>query len=70
MVLKAPLKTIQVSSPWQLVSIDVTSPFVTTDVGKNKYIIIMIDYFSKYCIAKATCDYSAKTNILFDKLNN
>lgn len=52
------------SKPFELVGIDVTGPFPTTKRG-NRYIIVAIDYFSKYVEAACVPDYTALTTAQF-----
>jgi hypothetical protein len=61
---RAPLKPITVDQPWILIGIDVSGPLVRTPNG-NLYIILAIDYFSKFCIGKATPDATALTTARF-----
>ena len=61
---RAPLKPITVSEPWLLIGIDVSGPLVRTCNG-NLYIILAVDYFSKFCIARATPDSTALTTARF-----
>jgi hypothetical protein len=63
-IMTAPLKPIEVSQPWQTISIDFTGPFKPTRNG-NKNIIVAIDYFSKFAIAAATRDATAETTAKF-----
>ena len=60
----APLKSIHVSRPWQLVGIDFMGPFKTSQHG-NKYIILAIDHFTKYVEAAATPSFDALTTAIF-----
>ena len=66
---KAPLQPIKVNSTWQLVGIDVVGPLNISTSG-NKYIIVAIDYFSKYCEAIAIPDFTALTtaNFIFNNI--
>ena len=66
---RAPLKPISINQPWMLIGIDVAGPLVKTPNG-NSYIILAVDYFSKFCIAKATQDSTALSTaqFLFDDL--
>jgi hypothetical protein len=50
---RSPLISIKVEEPWELLGIDVAGPLKETKFG-NKYIILAVDSFSKYLIAKAT----------------
>ena len=61
---KAPLKSIVVCRPWQLVGLDFMGPFKATERGK-KYIIIAVDHFTKFIEAAATITFDAKTTALF-----
>lgn len=62
--LRAPLKPIVVRSPWSLIGIDVTGPLKRTPDG-NLYIIVAVDYFTKFCIAKAIPDFTSATTARF-----
>jgi hypothetical protein len=62
--LKAPLKPIEVKEPWALIGIDVTGPLRVTPNG-HQYIIVAVDYFSKFCIAKAIPSFSAEITARF-----
>jgi len=62
--LKAPLKPIKADYPFQIIGIDVTGPLTQTKFG-NRYIIVAIDYYTKYCIAKATSNFTALTTARF-----
>jgi transposase InsO family protein len=48
------------SAPWMQVSIDTVGPLHTTRNG-NKYIICMVDYFTRYCEAQAVNEQSTHT---------
>jgi hypothetical protein len=61
---KAPLKPIVVGQPWELVGIDISGPLKITAYG-NKYIVLAIDYFTKFAIAKAIPDATAVTTAKF-----
>lgn len=65
----APLKPIEVNNRFQLVGIDVTGDFPIT-ARKNRYIVVCIDYFTKYAVAEATPDQTATTvaRVLFNKI--
>jgi hypothetical protein len=62
---KAALKPILVDKPWVMIGLDVTGPLKLTASG-NLYIIIAVDYFSKFCIARAIPDFTALTTAKFD----
>lgn len=61
---KAPLKPIVVNTPWSLIGIDVTGPLKQSSNG-NKYVIVAVDYFTKFCVAKAVHDFTAETTAKF-----
>ena len=48
------------TAPWMQVSIDTVGPLHTTRHG-NKYIICMVDYFTRYCEAQAVGEQSTHT---------
>ena len=58
------LSPIRTKPPFEIIGIDVTGPLSETKRG-NKYIIVAIDYFSKFCISKATSDCTALTTAKF-----
>ena len=51
-VSRAPLKPIVVREAWSLVGVDTIGPFKETVRGYS-YILIAVDYFTKFCVAKA-----------------
>ena len=55
-----PLNPIPVSDVWEKVSIDVCGPFTETPRG-NRFIVGMVDNFSKFAIAKAVPSAPAST---------
>lgn len=61
---RAPLKNIVVNKPWSLVGIDVVGPFRETPEG-NTHIILAVDYFTKFCVAKAVRNFTAETTAKF-----
>ena len=63
---QAPLVSIRVEKPWELVGIDVAGPLKETKRG-NKYFMIIVDAFSKYLIVRATRDFNSKTTTCFMK---
>ena len=62
--LRAPLKPIVCSCVLDMMSIDVAGPLETTKAG-NRYIIIVVDNFSKYIEAIAVPDFNAETTANF-----
>jgi len=50
------------SAPWMQVSIDTVGPLHTTRQG-NRYIICMVDYFTRYCEAQAVDEQTSQTVI-------
>jgi hypothetical protein len=69
--LHAPLQPIRVKSPWSIIGIDVTGPLYAKTNG-NPNVIVAVDYFTKYCIAKAVPNFTAETTakFLFEKAYN
>ncbi len=61
---KAPLKNIVVNTPWSLVGLDIVGPFKESLNG-NRYIILAVDYFTKFAVAKAVPDFTAQTTAKF-----
>lgn len=61
---KAPLKPVVVNAPWGLIGLDVVGPLKTTK-NNNVFIIIAIDYFTKFCVAKAVSEFKAETTAKF-----
>ena len=61
---RAPLKPIVVNTPWSLIGIDVSGPLKKTENG-NKYVVVVVDYFTKFCVAKAVQDFTAETTARF-----
>jgi hypothetical protein len=56
----SPLQPIVARAPWELVHIDVTGPLTRT-ASNNRYIIVIIDHFSKWCECVATPNFTALT---------
>jgi transposase InsO family protein len=56
----APLQPIVASEPWEVVHIDVTGPLTCTQ-SNNRYIIVLIDHFSKWVECVATPNFTAQT---------
>ena len=65
----APLKPIIVNTVWSLIGLDIAGPLKVTPSG-NKYIVIAVDYFTKFCIAKAIPDFTALTTakLVFEEI--
>ena len=57
---KAPLKPLDAPRPWHTVGVDITEPGVITAKG-NRYILVFIDLFTKYCVAVPIPDQRAET---------
>lgn len=57
---RAPMRQYNVGSPFERIAIDVAGPFPETDVG-NKYIVVVMDYFSKWVEAYALPNQEAAT---------
>ncbi len=58
------LKSIPVCDLFYRVAIDTAGPLPETKAG-NKYILVAIDHYSKWCEAKAVADHGAKTAAKF-----
>jgi hypothetical protein len=58
------LKPIVVKTVWSLISLDITGPLKLT-INGNKYIVFSVDYFTKFCVAKAIPDFTALTTAIF-----
>ena len=57
---RAPLGTIKVGAPWDVVATDYLGPLPVTPRG-NKYILVLSDYFTKYVEIIAVPDQTAET---------
>ncbi len=60
----ANLQNIPVCDLFHRVALDTASPLPETKTG-NKYILVAIDHYSKWCEAKAVADHGAKTTARF-----
>lgn len=58
------VNTIVVNTPWSLIGIDVSGPLKMTANG-SKYVVVVVDYFTKFCVAKAVQDFTAETTARF-----
>jgi hypothetical protein len=58
------MKPIVVNTVWTLIGLDIAGPLKVTANG-NKYIMFAVDYFTKFCIAKATPDFTALATAKF-----
>ena len=56
----APLQQYQVGAPMERVGVDILGPFPITDSG-NRYVLVAMDYFTKWPEAYAVPDQSAVT---------
>jgi transposase InsO family protein/predicted aspartyl protease len=57
---KAPMQQYNVGSPFERIAIDIAGPFPETD-HQNKYILVVMDYFSKWVEAYALPNQEATT---------
>ncbi|UYV81786.1 K02A2.6-like [Cordylochernes scorpioides] len=57
---KGKLKIYNVGAPFERISIDVVGPFPKSDLG-NKYILVIMDYFTKWPVAVPIPDQEAST---------
>ena len=57
---RPPLIPIESGFPWQIVGVDITEPHRMTRSG-NQYILMFVDLFTKYVVAKAIPDMKAET---------
>ena len=66
---RPPLIPIESEHPWQIVGVDITEPHVVSKNG-NKYILVFVDLFSKYIVAKAIPNMTAETvaNVFFQEI--
>jgi len=58
------MKNILVYELFYWVALDTTGPLLETKTG-NKYILVAVDHYSKWCEAKAMVDHGAKTTTKF-----
>jgi len=58
------LKSIPICDLFHRVALDTAGPLPETKSG-NKYILVAIDHYSKWCEAKAVADHSVKTASTF-----
>jgi hypothetical protein len=58
------LKSIPICDLFHRVALDTAGPLPETRAG-NKYILVAIDHYSKWCEAKAVADHGAKTTARF-----
>ena len=57
---EVPKGKIESNSPWDVLSIDIMGPFVAAQKGE-RYILSIIDCFSRYLILVPLCDHTATT---------
>ncbi len=58
------MKNIPVCELFYRVALDIVGPLPETKSG-NKYILVAVDHYSKWCDAKAVADHGAKTTAKF-----
>jgi len=58
------LRSIPIYDLFHRVALDTAGPLPETKLG-NKYILVAIDHYSKWCEAKADADHGAKTTVRF-----
>jgi hypothetical protein len=58
------MKSILVCELFYRVALDTTRPLPETKLG-NKYILVVVDHYSKWCEAKVVVDHGAKTATKF-----
>jgi hypothetical protein len=58
------LKSIPVCDLFYRVALDIAGPLSETRSG-NRYILVVIDHYSKWCEAKAVADHGTKTAAKF-----
>ena len=63
---KHPLVSIKVSKVWDLICVDIIGPLKLTP-RNNRFIIIAIDHFSKFVVARAVTSYTGWITIMFLK---
>jgi hypothetical protein len=58
------MKSIHVCELFYRITLDIAGPLLETKSG-NKYILVVVDHYSKWCKAKAIVDHGAKTAAKF-----
>jgi hypothetical protein len=58
------LKTIPICDLFHRIAMDTTGPLLETK-SSNRYILVAIDHYSKWCEAKVVVDHGAKTAARF-----
>ncbi len=58
------LKSIPICDLFHRIALDLAGPLPETKAG-NKYILVAIDHYSKWCEAKAVADHGARTAARF-----
>ena len=66
---RPPLIPIESQYPWQIVGVDITEPRRISKNG-NRYILVFVDLFTKYVVAKAIPNMTAETvaNVFFQEI--
>jgi len=58
------MKNIPICELFYRVVLDIAGPLPKT-TSRNKYILVIIDHYSKWCVVKVVGDYGSKTTTKF-----